>query len=153
MLQPFCLARGDYLAGEDRVLKLDAAIGKIRGQGYKATPQRIAVLQALAEEPLLDLGELRRRCPEVGSVTVYRAVALLRELGIARRVDFGDGPRYEMDEDHRHRLICGLCGGVLDLEEQGQDLERRLLQTIGFEAKICRIEVYSRCHERCASRG
>ena len=56
---------------------LGAAIGKMRGGGYKATPQRVAVLRALAEEQHQSLEEVRVRCPEVGLVTVYRTLERL----------------------------------------------------------------------------
>ena len=58
-------------------MKVEAAIGKMRGWGYKATPQRLAVLRALAAEQHQSMGEIRRRCPEIGIVTVYRTLDLL----------------------------------------------------------------------------
>ena len=90
---------------------LEAAIGRMRGRGYKATPQRLAVLRALAEEQHQSLEEIRVRCPEVGLVTVYRALDLLGGLGIVRRLDLGDGARYELARDHHH-MICESCGAA-----------------------------------------
>jgi Fur family ferric uptake transcriptional regulator len=84
---------------------LGAAIGKMRGRGYKVTPQRTAVLRTLAAERHQSLEEIRARCPEVGLVTVYRTLDLMGELGIVRRLDFGDGAHYELAEDHHHHMI------------------------------------------------
>ncbi len=122
------------------------ALGKMRGRGYKATPQRKAVLWALAEEQHQSLEEIRARCPEVGLVTVYRTLGLLGELGIVRRLDLGDGARYELAEDHHHHMICESCGDVSEFEECPLDPER-LPFGDGFEPRSHSLEVYGRCAE------
>ena len=124
-------------------LRLGAAVGKIRGRGYKATPQRLAVLGALAAEQHQSLGEIRARCPEVGLVTIYRTLDLLSELGAVRRLDLGDGPRYELAEDHHHHLICESCGGVSEFERCPLDLRR--LRGVDFEISSHTLEIYGRC--------
>ena len=124
---------------------LGAAVGKMRGGGYKATPQRVAVLRALAEEQHQSLEEVRARCPEVGLVTVYRALDLFGELGIVRRLDLGDGARYELAEDHHHHMICESCGDISEFEECPLDPNRLLSDNPGFEVRAHSIEVYGRC--------
>jgi Fur family transcriptional regulator, ferric uptake regulator len=124
-------------------LRLGAAVGKIRGRGYKATPQRLAVLGALAAEQHQSLEEIRARCPEVGLVTIYRTLDLLTEIGAVRRLDLGDGPRYELAEDHHHHLICESCGGVSEFERCPLDLRR--LRGVDFEISSHTLEIYGRC--------
>ena len=124
---------------------LGAAIGKMRGGGYKATPQRVAVLRALAEEQHQSLEEVRARCPEVGLVTVYRTLRLFGELGIVRRLDLGDGARYELAEDHHHHMICESCGDISEFEECPLDPELLPVGSYGFEVHAHTIEVYGRC--------
>lgn len=117
----------------------------MRGGGYKATPQRLAVLRALVEEQHQRLEEVRARCPEVGLVTVYRTLGLLGELGIVRRLDLGDGARYELAEDHHHHMICESCGDISEFEECPLDPERLPLENTGFEVRAHSLEVYGRC--------
>jgi Fur family ferric uptake transcriptional regulator len=124
-------------------MRLGAAVGKIRGHGYKVTPQRLAVLGALAAEQHQSLGEIRARCPEVGLVTIYRTLDLLSEIGAVRRLDLGDGPRYELAEDHHHHLICESCGGVSEFERC--PLELRRLRGVDFEISSHTLEIYGRC--------
>ena len=124
-------------------MELGAAVGKLRGLGYKATPQRVAVLEALAAERHQSLEEVRRRCSEVGLVTIYRTLDLLSGLGLVRRLDLGDGPRYELAEVHHHHLICESCGGVSEFEECPLDLRR--LKDMGFEAGSHSLQIYGRC--------
>ena len=126
-------------------MKAEAAVGKMRGRGYKATPQRLAVLRALATEQHQSMGELRRRCPQVGVVTVYRTLDLLSKLGIVRRMNLGDGPRYELAEDHHHHLICEFCGDISEFEECPLDSERVSLASSEFEVYSHSVEVYGRC--------
>ncbi|MGI8858632.1 MAG: Fur family transcriptional regulator [Rubrobacteraceae bacterium] len=122
---------------------LEAMVGKLRGLGYKATPQRLAVLEALAAEQHQSLEELRGRCPGVGLVTMYRTLDLLSETGLVRRLDLGDGPRYELAEDHHHHMICESCGEVSEFEECPVDT--RSLADLGFEVNAHSLEVYGRC--------
>ena len=124
-------------------MRMEAVVGKIRGRGYKATPQRLAVLGALAAEQHQTLEEIRARCPEVGLVTVYRALDLLSEIGAVRRLDLGDGPRYELAENHHHHLVCESCGAVSEFEECPLDLRR--LQDVDFEVASHSLEIYGRC--------
>lgn len=121
---------------------LEAAIGRMRGRGYKATPQRLAVLRALAEEQHQSLEEIRVRCPEVGLVTVYRALDLLGGLGIVRRLDLGDGARYELARDHHHHMICESCGDISEFDECPLDPELLPPKSTDFEIRAHSLEVY-----------
>ena len=121
------------------------AIGKMRGAGYKATPQREAVLRALAAEQHQSLEEIRERCLEVGLVTVYRTLGLLSELGIARRLELGDGLRYELAENHHHHMICESCGDISEFEECPLDPELLPPASADFEVSAHSLEVYGRC--------
>jgi Fur family transcriptional regulator, ferric uptake regulator len=129
------------------LMRLEAAAGKIRGCGYKATPQRLAVLEAIAMEQHQSMEGIRARCPEVGMVTVYRTLDLFSELGLVRRLDLGGGPRYELAEDHHHHLICEDCGSVTEFEQCPLDLQR--LPRVGgdFEVRAHSLEVYGTCSD------
>jgi Fur family transcriptional regulator, ferric uptake regulator len=124
-------------------LRLEAVVSKIQGRGYKATSQRLAVLGALAAEQHQSLEQIRARCPGVGLVTVYRSLDLFSDIGAVRRLDLGDGPRYELAEDHHHHLVCESCGAVSEFEECPLDLRR--LQDVDFEVASHSLEVYGRC--------
>ena len=127
-------------------MRVEAAVGKMRGRGYKATPQRVAVLRALAAEQHQSMEGIRARCPGVGMVTVYRTLDLLGGLGIVRRLDLGDGARYELAEDHHHHAICESCGDISEFEECPLDPARLPSGGYsGFEVRAHSVEVYGRC--------
>ena len=126
-------------------MKIDEVAAKIRGRGYKATPQRLKIVRALATQQHQSMEELRRRCPQVGLVTMYRTLHLLSELGIVRRMDLGDGPRYELAEDHHHHLICESCGDISEFDECPLSSELVSLSSSEFEVRSHSVEVYGRC--------
>ena len=125
--------------------RMESAIGKMRGRGYKATPQRISILEALAAEQHQSLEGIRGRCPEVGMVTVYRTLDLFGDLGIVRRLDLGDGPRYELAEAHHHHLICESCGDISEFDACPLDPVALSPEAAGFEVRAHSVEVYGRC--------
>ncbi|MBA2534537.1 MAG: transcriptional repressor [Rubrobacter sp.] len=126
-------------------MRYEVAAGKIRGSGYKATPQRLAVLEAVAAEQHQSLEGIRVRCPEVGMVTVYRALDLLSGLGLVRRLDLGGGPRYELADDHHHHLICEGCGDITEFEQCPVDLQDLPPGGRDFEVRAHSLEVYGTC--------
>src|SRR5919112_2625158 len=127
----------------------EAAIAKMRGHGYKATPQRLAVLAAISAGQHQGLDEIRARCPEVGMVTVYRTLDLFCGLGLVRRLDLGSGPRYELAEDHHHHLVCEGCGKVTEFEHCPLDLRGLSGASGDFRIRAHSLEVYGTCSE-CA---
>ena len=57
----------------------------------------------------------------------------------------GDGPRYELAEDHHHHLICEGCGDITEFERCPLDL-RGLPDVVGgFEVRAHSLEVYGTC--------
>jgi Fur family ferric uptake transcriptional regulator len=88
---------------------------------------------------------------EINLVTVYRFANLLVEIGLARRVEFGQGYyRYEREEPqdgpHHHHLVCQRCGKVEDF--QGCDigvLAARLESESGFRVERHQLELYGTC--------
>jgi Fur family transcriptional regulator, ferric uptake regulator len=124
-------------------VRTETTVGRLRGAGYKVTPQRVAVLGALAAERHQSLGEIRARCPGVGLVTIYRTLDLLSEIGVVRRLDLGAGTRYELAEDHHHHLVCESCGEVSEFEEC--PIDPRLMQDLDFEVRSHSVEIYGRC--------
>lgn len=132
---------------------VDATVERLRGEGYKATPQRRTVTQAIAERRRPTLAEIREACPRVGMVTIYRTLALLCDLGLVRRLRFDSKDRYELRAGCRGHFICETCGRVFDLVERAPELGQALLRRANLEASVDWIEIRGRCHDRCAIRG
>ena len=92
--------------------------------GLKQTRQREAILDAfLAAKGHVTSEELYEAVlhtsPDVGAATVYRALKLFCEAGVARAHHFRDGVTlYEREGHHHDHLICQGCGAIVEFERE-----------------------------------
>jgi len=132
---------------------------QLRARGYRLTPQRQLVLQAVGAlghgTPEEILTEVRRTALTVNASTVYRTLELLEELGLVQHTHLGHGaPTYSVagDDDHVH-LVCRSCGGV---EEASRglvgDTVTRLAQEKGFHVDIGHFALFGLCRG-CSGEG
>jgi Fe2+ or Zn2+ uptake regulation protein len=94
----------------------------LRERGLRATPQRILIHGALAELGRHSTAEevlarVESRLPNASLPTVYAALELFEELGIARRIAAGSGATlWDPRPERHHHLVCRSCGAVEDLD-------------------------------------
>ncbi len=93
----------------------------LRSRGFKVTPQRLAIYDALCKSkahPSAEMlfAELLPHYPGLSLATVYKTVDILRELGLIQVLNAGeDSFRYDaMMEEHSH-IRCLKCNRVDDL--------------------------------------
>lgn len=91
---------------------------------------RVHALLQQAKQPLTVREIARRVGPKVHVATVYRAINTLTQDGQVRRVDLGGrAPRYEVNTDHHHHVVCTQCGLIEDVGEfLPKGVERRVLR-------------------------
>ena len=127
---------------------------KLRNQGFRVTPQRMAVLKALeGTEGHLTPRELYQRLRLSGTgvsvVTVYRNLAVLVQAGLICEVELNDGARHytrRSPETHHHHLVCLQCGTVADFNRCAlRGLEKKLAAETGFLVQQHRLEFYGLC--------
>jgi Fur family ferric uptake transcriptional regulator len=98
---------------------------------------------------------VRHQAPTVGYTTVYRALKLLTECGLAAPRHFGDGQtRYEpvREGTHHDHMICIGCGDILEFEDDRlEQLQAEIASRHGFQLTHHRMELYGRCR-RCQAR-
>jgi Fur family ferric uptake transcriptional regulator len=111
----------------------DHALSTLQEAGYRRGGARTAVVEYLGRQRCTVTAheiddELRSGGRAVGRASIYRVLDLLAELGLASRIEVGQGmARYERVEpsgDHHHHMICDECGDVLPFEDRA--LERAL---------------------------
>ena len=131
---------------------------RLRGEGYRLTPQRQLVWEVLrnAEHHLTaeDIhAEVSRTVPDFNVASVYRTLTLLQELGLAHEVRLGEarGHWEVAHPDDEFHLVCRVCGSVThhqgDLVEQ---VRTHLSGGHGFAVEDVDLVVHGVC-ERCAS--
>jgi Fur family ferric uptake transcriptional regulator len=126
----------------------------LRRHGYKLTPQRRAVLNAIATNkdhvtPAEIFDRVRQEYPGIGLVTIYRTLDILTDLGLICEVHSGGHCRsYLMrrPQEHHHHLICSDCGTVTDFMNCDLSvLEQRLSRETGFQVEGHLLEFSGRC--------
>lgn len=93
----------------------------LREAGCRVTPQRLAILQALATGQHLASSHTiweraLRLCADLGLVTVYRTLARLRAAGLVEQVDMGGTAHFGLVDRHHDHIICQRCGVVAAMD-------------------------------------
>lgn len=121
----------------DPQTRLDEVIAKFREQGYRLTPQRMAVLKVLASSerhPSVEqiYEHVKADFPMTSLATIYKTVTLLKEMGEVLELGFSsDSNHYDGRRPYPHpHLICVKCRTIMDLEiatlsELPQEMARR----------------------------
>lgn len=131
---------------------------ELRARGYRLTPQRQLVLEAVGAighaTPEEIATAVRRTASGVNISTVYRTLELLEELGLVRHTHLGHGaPTYSVagDDDHVH-LVCRDCDGVEEAStELVADVVARLATDKGFTVDVGHFVLFGQC-KTCSER-
>jgi Fur family ferric uptake transcriptional regulator len=101
----------------------------------------------LSVEELYEI--VKKKEPTIGQVTVFRALKLFEEAGIAHPVNFGDRTvRYELSfkTGHHDHLVCEKCGKVIEvLDNKMEKRKEKICQKYGFIPSHHRLEIFGTC--------
>jgi Fur family ferric uptake transcriptional regulator len=134
----------------------------IAERGLKHSRQRDLVAEAFfatpghvsAEELVERVRAVDRR---VSVATVYRALKLLGESGLAVPRHFGEGQtRWEsaVGRSHHDHLICSVCGAIEEFEnDEIERLQALVARRHGFRVEEHRLELYGTCRACAGGRA
>ena len=135
--------------------------------GYRLTTPRELVINILNDtEKHLSAEDIYIKAltinPSIGLTTVYRALDLFEQIGVAQRFDFGDGKaRFELtnspdNSEHHHHLVCMKCKKIINYNdfvdeelELMQKTENELSKKHHFKIMHHIIHFYGLC-EKCS---
>lgn len=125
---------------------------QLRSRGYRLTPQRQLVLEAVASlghaTPEEIAAQVRETASGVNISTVYRTLELLEDLGLVTHTHLGHGaPTYHAAGDAGHlHLVCRDCGAITEVDvDVADDLVGRLRREHGFDTDVQHFAIYGRC--------
>lgn len=131
----------------------------LRSGGYRITPQRQLVLEAVRHldhaTPEAILEDVRQVAPDVNLSTVYRTLDVLEDVGLVTHAHIGHGSAaYHSDDEPAHlHLVCGICHKVEPLPvEVAADFVASLAETTGFRADITHTSLHGTCAD-CAGKA
>ncbi len=130
----------------------DTFAGRLHAQGYRLTPQRIAILRILNESgrhltPVEIFEQVQRELPGITEATVYRTLNFLAEQGLALPAHLGNGQyAYEYAGHNHHHLICRDCGQSVEIDSQAlAGLFRQFQATTGFRIDTVHLTFFGLC--------
>jgi Fur family transcriptional regulator, peroxide stress response regulator len=132
----------------------------LRGQGFRLTGPRCAVLEVVRGEshPTAEVVHrlVRRRLPRVSLGTVYRNLRLLAEAGLIKELP-RPSARFDGNTREHHHFTCASCGRIIDVdtalaEPLSRALSTRVAARTGLSITHHRIEFFGRCPE-CRARS
>ena len=132
----------------------DELADKLRGSGYRLTPQRQLILRAVEllghATPDEVLAQVREEASAVNASTVYRTLEVLEELGLVRHAHLSDrAPTYHSTREPEHfHLVCRNCHRVRSVDP---GVAAALTQTLscehGFEIDLGHLTVFGHCED------
>ena len=128
-------------------------VAALRRHGYRITPQRRAVIQAITSSqdhltPASIYKKARQDHPNIGLVTIYRTLEILAKLELICELHAGGiCHSYTISTpQHHHHLICSNCGIVIDFTSHAlSELERKLSRQRGFKMESHLLEFLGLC--------
>ncbi|BBO69057.1 transcriptional repressor [Desulfosarcina alkanivorans] len=128
-------------------------VDALRQGQYRITPQRLAILKVLAESkghPSVEsiFEQVKPNFPTTSLATIYKNVAVLKELGQVLELGFSDGSnRYDGKKpwDHPH-VVCTVCKKILDPDIAAlEDMTQELARVTGFTITRHRLDFFGIC--------
>ena len=131
---------------------------KLRGSGYRLTPQRELILRAVETlghaTPDEVLAKVREQSSAVNVSTVYRTLEVLEELGLVRHTHLSDrAPTYHSTREHEHiHVVCRGCGSVRSYDPAIVASLVAALGEDGFSVDVGHLAIFGTCAD-CSAAG
>jgi Fur family ferric uptake transcriptional regulator len=125
---------------------------QIRDRGYRLTPQRALILDALCSlnghATVNEVYEqVQAQAPAINRATVYRTLAFFCQLQMVSESQMNGATVYEIIQERpHHHLVCRQCGHVSLLEDHHlTELSQQLTQAHGFAADLNHLTISGVC--------
>lgn len=135
--------------------RFDTIICKLKDNGYKITPQRIAIVKILAksvDHPSAEAiyEQLKENFPTMSLATVYRNLCVIKSLDEVLELGFPDGSnRYDGKKPYPHpHIICIKCGKIVDPDlDSLDDMKNEVARETRFKILNHRLDFFGICSD------
>jgi Fur family peroxide stress response transcriptional regulator len=106
----------------DPQARFDELLATLKEHDFRLTPQRVELVRLIAvsegHPSAAQLYEqIKRKFPTMSPATVYKTLALLKELGQVMEIDLRDDSHYDGNRPQPHaHIICMKCNKIVDGE-------------------------------------
>jgi Fe2+ or Zn2+ uptake regulation protein len=126
----------------------------LREQGYRLTPQRLAILEVLRNAhghltPTEIYQQVAQDIPGLTEATVYRTLNFLTEQELVLVAHLGRGQLvYEFTEHDHHHLVCNQCGDMREIDHlELKGLYKQFLNNTGYQINTIHATFFGHCPE------
>ncbi len=133
--------------------RLDHMLERLKENGFRITPQRVAIVEILANSwahPGVDqiYREVTKKFPTTSLATIYKTVSLLKEIGEVMEMGFGDeSNRYDGKNPHPHpHIMCVKCKSITDPDLASlNEVSKELYMETGYKIVSHRLDFFGVC--------
>ncbi len=141
--------------------RFETIIQKLRDNGHKITPQRLAIVKILAKgkdhpsvEDIYD--QIKADFPTMSLATVYRNIVLIKSLGEVLELGFPDGSnRYDGNKPFPHpHVICIKCKRIVGPDLESLDnMKKEVAAETDFKILNHRLDFFGICSNCMAEKA
>jgi Fur family peroxide stress response transcriptional regulator len=136
----------------DPKARSDELIAMLRARNFRLTPQRVELVRLIAASEghpnaAQLYAQVKAQFPTISQATVYKTLALLKEMGQVLEIDLRGDSHYDGNwpEPHPH-LVCMQCSKIVDGDLAIEPAAmRRLEETTGFQIVRPQVTIYGLC--------
>lgn len=136
----------------DPQVRFEELMTALQERDYRLTPQRVELVRLIAASKNHPSAAqlftaVKRRFPTMSQATVYKTLAVLKELGQVLEIDLRDDSHYDGNRPQPHpHLICMKCSKIVDGEVSlDQGSIRKLEEVSGYTILRPQIALYGLC--------
>ena len=106
----------------DPQVRFDELIAALKERDFRLTPQRVELVRLIASSEghpsaAQLYARIKRQFPTMSHATVYKTLALLKDMGQVLEIDLRDDSHYDGNRPQPHpHLICIKCNKIVDGE-------------------------------------
>lgn len=136
----------------DQEARFNELIATLKERNFRLTPQRVELVRLIATSEghpnaAQLFSQIKRQFPTMSQATVYKTLALLKDMGQVLEIDLRGDSHYDGNRPQPHpHLICVHCGKIID-GDVDFDLSaiRKLEKTSGFKILRSQVSFYGIC--------
>jgi Fur family peroxide stress response transcriptional regulator len=136
----------------DPKIRFDELITVLKERDFRLTPQRVELVRLIASSEghpsaAQLFAKIKTRFPTMSHATVYKTLALLKEMNQVLEIDLRDDSHYDGNRPVPHpHLICTKCNKIMDGDVEFDPSTIRELEKIsGFQIIRPQITFYGLC--------
>jgi len=137
--------------------QLGELVASLREEGFRITPQRIAIVDYLLKTEEHPSAEhihktIQKKYPMVSLSTVYKTLDLLKAKKLVNEIEVGGEARFDAHTDEHINIVGMNCGKIEDVDEDSlKEIQNRAAKKSKYLVVKSSFELFGYCNN-CKSK-